>query len=113
VLRGVRVDVIVPQKSDHRVVDWAFRAQIGPLAATGAKIWRSPPPFEHSKLMTVDGLWCLIGSSNWDMRSFRLNFELNMEVYDQDLAARLDQFMIRAQPWRLRDAAARLMLPYL
>jgi cardiolipin synthase len=61
------------------------------------------------------------------MRSFRLNFELNMEVYDQDLAARLDQFMIRAQrrrlsarrlvkralPWRLRDAAARLMLPYL
>jgi cardiolipin synthase len=126
-MRGVRVDVIVPQKSDHRVVDWAFRAQIGPLAATGAKIWRSPPPFEHSKLMTVDGLWSLIGSSNWDMRSFRLNFELNMEIYDPDLAARLDQFMIRAQrrrlsarrlikrglPWRLRDAAARLMLPYL
>lgn len=126
-IRGVRVDVIVPRRSDHRVVDWAFRAQIGPLAATGAKIWQSPPPFEHSKLMTVDGLWCLIGSSNWDMRSFRLNFELNMEIYDADLAARLDQFMIRAQrrrlsarrlakrtlPWRLRDAAARLMLPYL
>jgi cardiolipin synthase len=126
-MRGVRVDVIVPQKSDHRVVDWAFRAQIGPLAATGARIWRNPPPFEHSKLMTVDGLWCLIGSSNWDMRSFRLNFELNMEIYDADLAARLDRFMIRAQrrrlsarrlgrralPWRLRDAAARLMLPYL
>ncbi|HLZ66356.1 MAG TPA: cardiolipin synthase [Aliidongia sp.] len=126
-MRGVRVDVIVPQKSDHRVVDWAFRAQVGPLAATGAKIWRSPPPFEHSKLMTVDGLWCLIGSSNWDMRSFRLNFELNMEIYDADLAARLDEFMIRNQrrrlsarrlikrplPWRLRDAAARLMLPYL
>ncbi|HEV2676589.1 MAG TPA: cardiolipin synthase [Aliidongia sp.] len=126
-IRGVRVDIIVPRRSDHRPVDWAFRAQIGPLAATGAKIWLSPPPFEHSKLMTVDGLWCLIGSSNWDMRSFRLNFELNMEVYDADLAARLDQFMIRAQrrrlsarrlakralPWRLRDAAARLMLPYL
>ena len=126
-IRGVRVDVIVPRRSDHRVVDWAFRAQIGPLAATGAKIWQNPPPFEHSKLMTVDGLWCLIGSSNWDMRSFRLNFELNMEIYDAGLAARLDQFMIRAQrrrlsarrlakralPWRLRDAAARLMLPYL
>ena len=126
-IRGVRVDVIVPHKSDHRVVDWAFRAQVGPLAATGARIWRSPPPFEHTKLMTVDGLWCLIGSSNWDMRSFRLNFELNMEIYDRDLAARLDEFMIRAQrrrlsarrlikralPWRLRDAAARLMLPYL
>jgi cardiolipin synthase A/B len=126
-LRGVRVDVIVPQKSDHRVIDWAFRAQVGPLAATGAKIWRSPPPFEHSKLMTIDGTWCLIGSSNWDMRSFRLNFELNIEVYDAGLAAQLDRFMIRAQrrrlsarrlakralPWRLRDAAARLMLPYL
>jgi cardiolipin synthase len=126
-IRGVRVDVIVPRRSDHRVVDWAFRAQIGPLAATGAKIWLSPPPFEHSKLMTVDGTWCLIGSSNWDMRSFRLNFELNMEVYDAELAAQLDQFMIRTQrrrlsarrlakralPWRLRDAAARLMLPYL
>ena len=127
VLRGVRVDVIVPLRSDHRLVDWAFRAQIGPLAATGARIWRNPPPFEHSKLMTIDGAWCLIGSSNWDMRSFRLNFELNMEVYDPDLAARLDDFMIRAQrrrlsarrlikrrlPWRLRDAAARLLLPYL
>ena len=126
-MRGVRVDVIVPRNSDHRVVDWAFRAQIVPLAATGARIWLSPPPFEHTKLMTVDGVWCLIGSSNWDMRSFRLNFELNMEVYDQDLAAELDGFMIRAQrrrlsarrlqrralPWRLRDAAARLLLPYL
>jgi cardiolipin synthase len=126
-MRGVRVDIIVPQQSDHRIVDWALRAQIGPLAATGARIWLSPPPFEHSKLMTVDGVWCLIGSSNWDMRSFRLNFELNMEVYDPSLAAGLDAVMNvanrrrlstrrlarRPLPLRLRDAAARLMLPYL
>ena len=75
----------------------------------------------------VDHEWCLIGSCNWDIRSFRLNFELCMEVYDGDLASRLTELMQRARgpeltqadldarafPVRLRDAGARLMLPYL
>ena len=88
-MRGVAVDIVIPEQSNKRVVDWATRANIGPLLASGVRIWRSPPPFRHSKLMAVDGEWCLIGSSNWDIRSFRLNFELCIEIYDRDLAATL------------------------
>jgi cardiolipin synthase A/B len=126
-MRGVAVDLVIPGKSDHMLVDWATRANIDPLLAEGVRIWRSPPPFHHSKMMIVDNEWCLIGSTNWDMRSFRLNFELCMEVYDRELAANLTALMAslkvaeltraeldaRGFIARLRDAAARLMLPYL
>jgi cardiolipin synthase len=126
-MRGVALDIVVPGKSNHRLVDWATRANVGPLLSEGVRIWQCPPPFRHSKLMVVDDEWCLIGSSNWDIRSFRLNFELNMEVYDRDLAATLNDVMrkSRGKPlteadiqartvlMRLRDSAARLMLPYL
>lgn len=126
-MRGIAVDVIVPSHGNHPVVDWAMRAQIGPLVAAGCRIWRSPPPFNHSKMMTVDGIWCLIGSANWDARSFRLNFELNMEVYHADIVEHLDSLMARRRgapitaaelerlplPVKLMDNGARLMLPYL
>lgn len=126
-MRGVAVDLVIPGKSNHTLVDWGTRANIGPLLSDGVRIWRSPPPFHHSKMMVVDGEWCLIGSTNWDMRSFRLNFELCMEVYDRDLAADLTALMAasrvaeltqaeldaRGLVGRIRDAAARLMLPYL
>ena len=126
-MRGVAVDIIIPQKGNHTMVNWATRANIGPVLADGVRIWRSPPPFHHTKIMVVDNEWCLIGSCNWDIRSFRLNFELCLEVYDRDLAAALASIMQRARgsaltlaevesrslPVRLRDAGARLMLPYL
>jgi cardiolipin synthase A/B len=126
-MRGVTVNVVVPQKSNHMLVDWGTRANIGPLLGDGVHIWRSPPPFHHTKIMVVDQEWCLIGSCNWDIRSFRLNFELCMEVYDRSLATALTSIMAgargselmqadldgRALPIRLRDAGARLMLPYL
>jgi cardiolipin synthase len=79
--------------------------------------------------MTVDGAFCLIGSSNWDVRSHRLNFELDLETYDAHLteqvdrliddkiavARRLDMRELDDRPkWQqLRDAGARLFLPYL
>nr|WP_294548339.1 phospholipase D-like domain-containing protein [uncultured Rhodopila sp.] len=126
-MRGVAVDVIIPRKGNHTMVNWATRANVGPALAEGVRIWRSPPPFHHTKIMVVDNEWCLIGSCNWDIRSFRLNFELCLEVYDSDLAATLSAIMQRARgealtlaeiesrslPIRLRDAGARLMLPYL
>ena len=126
-MRGVAVDVVIPDKSNHRLVDWATRANIGPLLIDGVCIWRSPPPFHHAKVMVVDAEWCLIGSANWDIRSFRLNFELCMEIYDGGLAAGLTALMhssrgapltqvdldARSLPVRLRDAGVRLMLPYL
>jgi cardiolipin synthase len=126
-MRGVDVEVIVPERSDNRLVDWATRENVAPFLQAGGRIWLSPKPFCHSKLMVVDGDWSLIGSSNWDMRSFRLNFELCVEVYDRDLADALAALMepgrghaltarhlrARTLPARLRDATVRLFLPYL
>jgi cardiolipin synthase A/B len=126
-MRGVAVDLVVPERSNHALVDWATRAHVAPLLSDGVRIWRSPLPFHHSKLMVVDMEWCLIGSCNWDLRSFRLNFELCVELYDRDLAAALTaemrsnrgqaltQATLDARPLltRIRDAGARLMLPYL
>jgi cardiolipin synthase A/B len=126
-MRGVAVDLVIPKHSNHMLVDWATRSNIEPLLADGVRVWCSPPPFHHAKIMVVDDEWCLIGSSNWDIRSFRLNFELCVEVYDSGLAHTLTALMqdarctaltqaeLDARSWavRLRDAAARLMLPYL
>ncbi|MBN8926053.1 MAG: cardiolipin synthase [Rhodospirillales bacterium 69-11] len=126
-MRGVAVEVVLPAHGNHVLVDWASRANVGPLLEAGVRLTQSPPPFHHAKLMVVDEAWCLIGSCNWDIRSFRLNFELCMELYDDALArvlagvmagargAALTQADIAARPLpvKLRDAAARLMLPYL
>jgi cardiolipin synthase len=126
-MRGVDVDIVIPELSDHRVLDWAVVAHIEPILKAGGRIWRAPVPFEHSKLMAIDDGWCLVGSANWDQRSLRLNFELNMEVYDRDFTALIGEKiaerrgreitlqMLRSRPLqiRLRDSLARLMLPYL
>ena len=126
-MRGVTVDLMMPETSDHVLVDWATRANIGPLLSDGARIWLSTSPFHHTKIMVVDDEWCLIGSCNWDIRSFRLNFELCVEFYDRDLAATLMTLLSHARgseltkavvdarslPVQIRDAAARLLLPYL
>ena len=126
-MRGVQVDVVLPANSNHPTLDWGARAHIGPLLAAECRIWTHGAPFDHSKLMTVDGRWCLVGSANWDMRSFRLNFELNVEIYHSALVKQLEQFIMHKQevclsaatlkktslPVILRNNAARLMLPYL
>lgn len=126
-MRGVEVDVILPANSNHPTLDWGARAHIGPLLAAECRVWTHGAPFDHSKLMTVDSRWCLVGSANWDMRSFRLNFELNMEIYHSALVLQLEQFITHKQetrlsadalektslPIALRNNAARLMLPYL
>jgi cardiolipin synthase len=126
-LRGVEVDIVLPEHSNHPTVDWATRANIDPLLITGCRVWTHSAPFDHSKLMTVDGLWCFVGSANWDTRSFTLNFEINVEVYhsatveqvtskitahQMDLISAADLGK-RPLAIQMRDRAARLMLPYL
>ncbi len=59
----------------------------------GCRVWLSPPPFDHSKLMLVDRTWTLFGSGNWDPRSLRLNFEFDVECYDRELAEALYAWM--------------------
>ncbi|MES2256659.1 MAG: phospholipase D-like domain-containing protein [Pseudomonadota bacterium] len=128
-MRGVEVDIVLPAVSDHAYMEWAMLGHLRFFKHVPANIYLSPPPFDHSKLMTMDGEWSLIGSSNWDARSFRLNFEYDLECYDPALTGALDtiidakiaharklsypDLLSRPVPIRLRDAAARLLMPYL
>ncbi len=128
-LRGVRVDIILPAKNNLPYVHWASRALWWQVLERGCKIWLTPPPFDHSKLMIVDGHWVLLGSANWDARSLRLNFELNVECYGREFAQQMEQLIAkkisgarevtlaeadsRSLPEKLRDALARLFSPYL
>lgn len=126
VLRGVNVDVILPGKNNHRLVDWAMRHQNILLEEAGVRLFYQPPPFAHTKLLLVDEDYTLLGSANLDPRSLNLNFELVMEVFDPtvtaDLIAFFDEVKTRsvpvptvlpALPARLRNAAAWIASPYL
>jgi cardiolipin synthase len=128
-LRGVEVQIVLPQKSDQVLLDWAMRGHLRFFRHVKACVVITPGTFDHSKLCTVDGEWSVIGSSNWDARSFRLNFELDLECVGRDFTAQLDAIIdakiargqridpdcLASEPvWlRLRNAAARLLMPYL
>ncbi|HEY5609652.1 MAG TPA: phospholipase D-like domain-containing protein, partial [Thermoanaerobaculia bacterium] len=128
-LRGVAIEILIPERLDHAPVKWASNALLWQVLDKGCRIWFTPAPFDHSKLFTVDGLWTLIGSSNWDARSLRLNFELNVEIAGSEMARKVDaliderrsrgrpvtleQIDARPLPVRVRDGLARLFTPYL
>ena len=127
--RGVEVDIIVPEVGNLPVVRWAMWGHYRQVLRGNVRLWLTPPPFDHSKLLVVDSYWASIGSSNWDPRSLRLNFEFNLECYDDELAKSLeDHVRVRLRDARLltvdeldqrslienlRDGTARLLKPYL
>lgn len=112
--RGVQVDVVIPGVNNLRLVDYAMAAQLDHLVGKGVRIWRSSGTFDHAKLMTVDGIWNYVGSSNLDPRSMRLNFELDLEIYDRALAewirARIDDNIAAARQVTLDSLAAKPFL---
>lgn len=128
-LKGVKVEILVPEKGNIPLINWAMMPQFRQLIQSGCQIYLSPPPFDHSKAMVIDQSWSLIGSSNWDPRSLRLNFEVNIEVYDNEFAKKISLILdkklaqsrllsieeLKSRPiWKnLRDNAARLLGPYL
>jgi cardiolipin synthase len=128
-MRGVRVDIVMPSVNNLPFVKWAATHQLWQILERGCRVWLTPPPFDHSKLMLVDRSWMLFGSGNWDARSLRLNFEFNVECYDPELARRLDAFVLgrmtearevtlaavnsRNLPVKFRDGIARILAPYL
>jgi cardiolipin synthase len=89
--RGVRVVVLVPGKIDHQITYWASRRHYGRMLLGGVELFEYMAALLHSKTMVVDGLWATVGSTNFDNRSFALNEELNLTLYDQAVAARLVQ----------------------
>jgi len=128
-LRGVEVDIVVPEHGNLAIIRWAMNAQLSIFTRGHCRVWVSPAPFDHSKLMVVDQRWSFVGSANWDPRSLRLNFEVNLECFSHDLAREIDGLVEdrilsarelsraeldrRSLARRLRDGVARLFSPYL
>ena len=92
-LRGLEVEILLPASSNLRMVKWASDAGLEELLRQGCRIYLTPPPFDHSKIMVVDRAWVLLGSANWDSRSLALNFEFNMECYDISLAEKMETIL--------------------
>lgn len=128
-LRGVRVDIVLPAQNNLPFMQWASRALWWQVLERGCHVWLTPPPFDHSKLMIVDSHWVSFGSANWDARSLRLNFEMNLDCYGRAFAGEMEQLVRkkmagahevtladvdgRSLPCKVRDSAARLFSPYL
>jgi len=89
--RGVRVVILVPGKIDHQITYRASRSNYGRMLLGGIQIFEYMAGLMHAKTMVVDGVWATVGSTNFDNRSFALNEELNLTVYDSGLARRLEE----------------------
>ena len=90
--RGVEVKVIVPGKhSDHLLTRRSSRRLFGKLLRAGAKIYEYKPSMLHTKALLVDGMWSVVGSTNFDHRSFGINDEVNLAVFDVETAQRLER----------------------
>jgi cardiolipin synthase len=129
VLRGVRVDVLMPANNNLPIVKWAANHAMMDMLKIGVNCYFQPGSFVHSKLFIVDDVYVQIGSANFDPRSLRLNFELMVEVYDAEFASAMlthfDQSLMTSQLisyrhmakriilYRLRDALAWLLSPFL
>lgn len=128
-LRGVPVSVLLPGKNNLPYVHWATRNMLWELLQHGVEVRYQPPPFVHSKVLLIDDGYAQVGSANLDPRSLRLNFELNVEVFDADFNAALaadfaaawqvsrpvtlDEISRRGLGERTRDALCWLFSPYL
>ncbi|MDR0800799.1 MAG: phospholipase D-like domain-containing protein [Endomicrobium sp.] len=127
-MRGVDVDIIIPDKGDYGFINRAVEPNFLRLIKSGVKIYRTPRPFDHSKIFVVDDEWVFIGSANWDVRSFKLNFESNIELFSKNLARKLSDIAeskkrkaklttaheCKTLPFlkRIRNNACRLLTPY-
>lgn len=89
--RGVEVRVLVPEFSNHVVADWVGRGLYSRLLAGGVRIFLFQDAMVHAKTATVDGRWTTIGTTNVDRLSMTGNFEINLEVYDEGLARRMEE----------------------
>jgi cardiolipin synthase len=88
-MRDVIVEIIIPEKNDYAFINRAIEPSILRLLERGIRIYRTPPPFDHSKIFIIDDEWIFAGSANWDVRSFKLNFESNIEIFSKNLAKKL------------------------
>ncbi len=118
VRRGVKVVVLTPGAIDHNLVRQASRGKWGKMLKGGVQIYEYLPALLHAKMMVIDGVWATVGSTNLDNRSFALNDELNLVVYDAPTAQRLEAIikedlgysrLVDYRHWRARSLIDRFM----
>ena len=89
--RGVDVRLLLPLKSNHIVADWISRGYFSQLLNAGVRIFRFKDAMVHAKTATIDGTWTTVGTANVDRLSLQGNYEINVEVIDEDFAAMLEE----------------------
>jgi cardiolipin synthase len=116
--RGVRVVVLLPGEIDSQLTYTSSRSHYGPLLLGGVQIFEYKASLMHAKTIVVDGVWSTIGSTNFDNRSFALNQEINLTVYDSGIAHRLEEIFqedlkysqqITYEQWRSRSIFERFI----
>jgi len=94
--RGVEIKIVTPGRhSDHLLTRTSSRRLYGELLEAGAEIYEYEPAMMHAKVMIIDGVWSVVGSTNFDNRSFGLNDEVNLAAFDSRLAVRLHEDFAR------------------
>ncbi len=88
-LSGIDVRIMIPSKPDHIFVYWASHSYVEELLSSGVRAYTYDKGFLHAKTIVIDGAAASVGSANWDIRSFRLNFETNAVIYDEQVAGEL------------------------
>ena len=127
-LRGVEVNVVLPEKNNLPFVHWATRNMLWEVLLYGVNVYYQPPPFDHTKLFVLDEYYTIFGSANLDPRSLRLNFEMVLEAYEEELGRSMSEHVrgtietsrkvtlaevdSRSLPERFRDSLCWLFSPY-
>lgn len=114
--RGVDVNILVPEQSNHIIADWLARGQYAVLLRGGVRLWLYQNAMMHAKTATVDGLWSTIGTANVDRLSLTGNYEINVEIFDEGVASHLETVFandlvnareLTAEEWCRRPFAAK------
>ena len=128
-MSGLDVRVLIPNKPDHYIVYWAGMSYIGGLLEAGVKFYAYEKGFLHSKVLIADDFVSSVGTANLDIRSFKLNFEVNAFIYDKttnkmltdrfinDLdnsrEITLEGYQNRTRSTKIKESVARLLSPLL
>ncbi|GAA0991280.1 phospholipase D-like domain-containing protein [Nocardiopsis sp. NPDC006198] len=114
--RGVDVNILVPENSNHIIADWLARGLYSALLGGGVRLWLYQDAMVHAKTATVDGRWSTVGTANVDRLSLTGNYEINVEIFDEHVAAHLEDVFAKdltncreltAEEWRSRPFAAK------
>lgn len=128
-LSGVKVHIMFPAKRDHVFVHWASLSFLGELLKWGARVYQYEDGFLHTKIVISDDYLSSVGTANFDIRSFELNFEVNAFIYDEEVNKKLKEdfkkdlehcreitpeiYKNRSKLTKVRESFSRLLSPLL